>query len=113
MNAAKVGIRRKWQATVKNRSEPPSALICSAEEEWNQQWKTLWRDIGKDALPFCPSPQAIGRFLSYSCSVAPELAEGGEDYEALVGPIAQHDKEVMDILLQQCLRFRVSALGYQ
>jgi hypothetical protein len=117
MNAAKLGIRRKWQATVKHRGEPPSSCPFSAEDEWNQQWKTLWRDIGKDALLPCPfAPHARWSASSYSCFMmfmTVESAEGGEDYEALVGPIAQHDKEVINVLLYTCLTFCLSALRHQ
>ena len=45
-NNLKQGLRRKWQATVKKRGEPPEVSIKDAEKQWNEQWKKLWRDIG-------------------------------------------------------------------
>jgi hypothetical protein len=49
--AVKKGLRRKWQATVKQRSEPSSAdaPVLNDEQQWNEQWQKLWRDIG---VPF-------------------------------------------------------------
>lgn len=94
MNAVKVGLRRKWQATLKNR-EPSSSAACRADEEWERQWKSLWRDIGRlVSYTFSLQCSLDGPKL-ISCFVRTPISEGGEDYEALVGPIAQHDKEVV------------------
>jgi hypothetical protein len=48
VEAVKKGLRRKWQATVKHRDEPRAteATVRTAEEQWNEQWQKLWRDIG-------------------------------------------------------------------
>ena len=48
VEAVKKGLRRKWQATVKQRDEPRAAeaTVRTAEEQWNEQWQKLWRDIG-------------------------------------------------------------------
>lgn len=75
MDAVKKGLRRKWQATVKDRTEPAPAER-SADDEWKEQWKKLWRDI-----------------------------EGGDDWEALIEPIGQHDK-----LLSECSDLLVEAI---
>jgi hypothetical protein len=57
--AVKKGLRRKWQATVKQRSEPSSAdaPVLNDEQQWNEQWQKLWRDIG---VPFLYSPFFFG-----------------------------------------------------
>ena len=100
MNPVKAGLRRKWQATVKHR-EPPSSAACSANDEWERQWKGLWRDIGLAPFAACMLSHSHRNECSkrekrklFCCFSQPPMAEGGQDFEALVDPIAQHDKEV-------------------
>ena len=61
-------VRRKWQTTVEVRPQPPDAATdgdsCDAEA-WSKQWRALW-------------PETLG----------------GEDFESLVVPMDQHDREI-------------------
>jgi len=41
------GLRKKWLATVRQRPNPPGAPPPPTQaQQWDEQWKKLWRDIG-------------------------------------------------------------------
>ena len=48
----KIGLRRKWQATVKNRPEPEKVIasVASDEDRWQEEWKKFWPDIGLTSI---------------------------------------------------------------